>query len=262
MRVDMLITGRGCAFLAVGALALLASVARAEPTDATKLAGPFATLENYCAALPSRALDVLGNPESGYHCAPPPEAAGDHPPCAPFTFKPAANGAFTDAKELTLARTGGDDAYLCVLAWHTAAGWFVHEQALRSSRVNEHHYDYVVTANAVASVGARGVAATVRVRRVSQTIRHDQWIPNCVDDLQIYGIGESNIPSMISEGVGSIDDCTAILYDGKAIPPRRWDEYQLDQLLPDNRLRLTEVGRKSKSLAAKARITDEQLHFP
>ena len=90
------------------------------------------------------------------------------------------------------------------------------------------------------------------VRRVAQTIRHDQWIPNCVDEMQIYGIGESNIPAVVSEGVGSIDDCSAILFDGKAIPPRRWDQYRLEQLLPGDRLRLTEVGRKAKSLAASA----------
>ena len=249
------------AFFATVLPALLASAARAEPTDATKLAGPFATIESYCAALPARSIDVLGNAESGYRCAAPAEAAVDRAACTPFTFKPLANGAFTDGRQLTLARSGGADSYVCLLAWHTAAGWFVHEEALRSPRVNEHHYDYVVTATA-ANAGEHGVVATVRIRRVAQSIRHDQWIPNCVDDLLLYGIGESNIPSVISEGVGSIDDCAAILYDGKAMAPRRWDEYQLDQLLPDNRLRLTEVGRKSKSLAAKARVTDEQLHFP
>ena len=256
----------GQALVAAIALALLASAARGEPTDATKLAGPFPSVDAYCAALPARSIDVLGSAESGYHCAPPDAAAApanERPSCAPFAFNPAAGGALSEGKQLTATRAGGGaDAYACLLAWHVAAGWFVDEQALRSPRANEHHYDYVVAANAIANSGAHGVLASVRVRRVAQTIRHDQWIPNCVDDLLLYGIGESNIPAVIIEGVGRIDDCSAILFDGKTIPPRRWDEYQLEQLLPDNRLRLTELGRKAKSLATKARMTEEQLHFP
>ncbi|HEX4459137.1 MAG TPA: hypothetical protein VIA18_14265, partial [Polyangia bacterium] len=166
-------TTNGQALVTAIALALLASAARAEPTDADKLAGPFATLDAYCAALPTRSIDVLGSAGSGYRCAPPDEAAAnEHPSCAPFTFKPAAGGAFSEVKQLTLTRAASADAYACLLAWHAAAGWFVNEEALRSPRANEHHYDYVVAANAIANAGGHGVAASVRVRRIAQTIRH------------------------------------------------------------------------------------------
>src|SRR5690348_4073780 len=110
--------------------AALAAAKVAEP-EAQPLAGPFATLDAYCQVVPKRALEE----STGWACAAPPGPRDDGDravrACADPEFVPLSGGALTGAKMLELH--AGERRPLCLLAWHTAAGWYVAEESFQPS---------------------------------------------------------------------------------------------------------------------------------
>jgi hypothetical protein len=75
----------------------------------------------------------------------------------------------------------------------------------------------------------------------------------------LYGVGPSGVLSKIRHDVGYHSHCDSIAEEGQKLPPSRWDEYRIDLLLPDGRLRLRLVGRHPPKGAP--RLTDHVLHF-
>ena len=238
------------------------------------LAGPFAKLDDYCKTAPTRKLDEDGG--GGYACiAPhaPPSDDGDIErvvSCAAPAFAPLAGGVLREAKMLELRNDGAasDSRPLCFLAWRTSGGWYVAEDDLRTAewqcndqRCASRIQDLVVAVRPTATATGRGVVGRLRERSVARHLRQvddGDYTIDCMDALVLYGVGPSGNLSSISEQVGSIDECEPIVEGGHDKPPSKWDEYRIDLLLPDGRLRLTQVGRHRP----KPLVTDYTLSFP
>jgi hypothetical protein len=243
----------------VGALASLRVSAATEEPVAHVLTGPFAELKAYCAALPSRSLSE-GDEEAdkGFTCVPSSNDA--EPKCPAVEFKPIEGGSISAATLLAI-RGGRFARDRCLLAWHSNSGWFVDEEPLRMD--NERHYDKIVATLAIPTRTGHGLVAKLRLRFIN--LRRDRDAephPDCYDRIALYGIGISDRLSVIKWQVGSLYDCDAIAWQGKQLPPSRWDRYLQDRLLPDGRLRFQLVGRRAKGSSLNAWVGDHRLEFP
>jgi hypothetical protein len=243
----------------------------ARPAAGRPLAGPFATLDDYCKTAPTRALE---EGTRGFACVAPQPRRSDGTErtvsCSAPAFEPLPGGVLTEAKVLELRDRGAesDRRPLCFLGWHTSGGWYVAEDDFRpgqweckdgtcASRIQ----DLVVAARPVATTTGRGLVGRLRQRSVTRRLRKSgdgDYTIDCRDTLVLYGIGPSGTLSSISEEVGMIDECADIIEGGEERPPSRWDSYRIDKMLPDGRLRLTEAGRHR----AKPLVTDYTLSFP
>ena len=244
----------------------LAAAKVAEP-EAQPLAGPFATLDAYCQVAPKRTLEE----STGWACARPlkPRDDGDAPvlACAEPAFVPLPGGALTGAKMLELR--AGERRPLCLLAWHTAAGWYVAEESFQPSTWAENGTtaesrisDKIVAARPMATANGRGLVGRVR-ERSSRRMRDDKegdYYLDCTDALLLFGIGPSGALSQLRYDVGSQSRCEDIVEGGENWPPSKWDHYRIDSLLPDGRLRLREAGRHPTKGAP--RVADHVLRFP
>jgi hypothetical protein len=233
-------------------------------TDAQALVGPFARVEDYCASLATRKVTLSDEGPRTLACGAPPRQAGDDgderaPSCQSPEFPALPDGVFREARLFEVHVPGADEGS-CLLAWRSTAGWWVHESALRPEAYNSHHYDFIVAARPHATADGHGVVARVRLRATGITRDKElNRVATCSDELTLYGVGPSGPPSAISVNVGDLEDCDATLYENKNTPPSRWDEYLLDQLLPDGKLRLKRVGRhRTKKAPA---VFDQPLRF-
>ncbi len=217
--------------------------------DARPLVGPFASLEAYCRVVPTH--DFEG--ETGRTCARPPKpgdnGSEDSPTCDDPHFAPLAGGVLVEAKVLQLVEGKGESRPACLLAWRTASGWFVDEDSDFQPSVwhdddgngyESRVRDLLVAAQPTATTTGRGVVGRVRQRSVRRAGLEDV---DCGDSLMLYGVGPSNQLSTISYDVGYLKRCDDVADAGKKLPPSKWDNYAIDLLLPDGRLRLTQVGR-------------------
>jgi hypothetical protein len=246
------------------------AMAVASTTDsdlvAEPLAGPFASIDAYCEAVPARSLDE----QTGYVCASEPKGSEDGEvlarACPDPSFVPLAGGVLNEARMIEVRGKGRP---LCFLAWRTAAGWYVDEDSFRPTLWREdgvtnhsRHFDALVAARPSPAPTGRGVVGRVRERSV--TVGYDRGgdgdsYLECTDQLLLYGVGPSGVLSKIRHDVGYHSHCDAIAEEDQKLPPSRWDEYRIDLLLPDGRLRLRLVGRHPPKGAP--RVTDHVLRF-
>jgi len=257
---------------AIAILLFSTAASAAEPDhEASPLVGPFATLAAYCQTLPTRkpARDNGDDRIAHMTCAPPPKPREDDgersTSCHDPEFAALPHGVLIEAKMLELREGNGKNRPACLLAWRTAAGWFVDEFSdfqpsvwydddggSSASRVQ----DQLVAAKPTESTTGHGVVGRVRERSVRRAGMDEV---DCVDFLHLYGLGPSNKLSMISYEVGELDRCSDVAEAGEKRPPSRWDWYRIDVLLPDGRLRLTQVGRHK--LKSEPRVAEHALPF-